>query len=86
MRFFFVKLHITEKYYTQLLQDSNMWHLVSGAIKCRVETDTVDVKGKYNATLIQFEKQRDYTLEIDAGKVRDAFFKTDLPVKILIKE
>ena len=86
MRFFFVKLRINEKYYTQLLQDANMWHLVSGAIKCHVETETVDVKGKYNATLIQYEKQRDYTLEIDAGKIRDAFFKTDLPVKILVKE
>ena len=57
-----------------------MWYLISGAIKCHVETETVD------ATLIRFEKQRDYTLEIDAGKIRDVFFKTDLPVKISIKE
>lgn len=86
VHFFFEKLRISEKYYAQLLQDANMWHLIGGAIKCHVETDTFDVKGGRDVTLMSFDKKRDYTLEIDAVKIRNMFFKTDLPVKIIIKE
>ena len=86
MRFFFEKLRISEKYYTQLLQHANMWHSISGAIKFHVETDTFDAKDGHGVTLMSFDKKRDYTLEIDAVKIRNMFFKTDLPVKIIIKE
>ena len=86
MRFFFVKLRIDEKYYTQLLQDANMWFLISGAITLKQKEEIVDVKGREGMVLMQFTTSMTNIVEIDANKIRKTFFKGCAPVKVIITE
>ena len=86
MRFFFVKLHISEKEYLAIKNCSDMWLRVSDAFRCCVDNDDVEAKDSFGNVLLRFTKASTYSLTIDANKIRKAFFKDGVPVKVSVVE
>lgn len=86
MRFFFVKLHISEKEYLAIKNCSDMWLRVSDAFRCRVDNDDVEAKDSSGNVLLRFTKASTYSLTIDANKIRKAFFRDGVPVEVSVVE
>ena len=86
MRFFFVKLHISEKEYLAIKNYSDMWLRVSDAFIYCVDNDYGEAKDNSGNVLLRFTKSSTYSLTIDANKIRKAFFKDGVPVKVSVVE
>ena len=86
VHFFVEKLRLSEKEYLAIKNDSNMWIRVSDAFVCRVDNEDVEAKDSYGIVLLRFTKSSTYCLTIDTNKIKKAFFKDDVPVKISVTE
>lgn len=63
-----------------------MWLKVSDAFRYHVDNDDVEAKDNFGNVLLRFTKSSTYSLTIDADKIRKAFFKDGVPVRISITE
>ena len=84
--FFFEKLRLSEKEYLAIKNNSNMWIRVEDAFVCRVDNEDVDAKDSDGIVWLGITKSSTYHLTIDVDKIRKAFFKDNVPVKISVTE
>ena len=84
VHFFVEKLRLSEKEYLAIKNYSSMWIKVSDAFIYQVDNDYGEAKDNRGNVLLRFKKSSTYCLTIDTNKIKKAFFKDDVPVKISV--